>query len=204
MLCTEIEIRRLFKVFIQKFSNRLLFSELNIKNFHIIPNQFSWILLNNENLVLKDGIRPKISDLLGIISIGTKNNKFIDVTRDLKSVKNDYSVHSLQFLADFSTSDSFFTFVENKLIDSIFQLKKRFCKLLPIVFPIENLYGCLVSLSEILSILFWKFTQKSKIHRILFIETKKLLFLINKKKKFTLSNKKAKNFFLHILRRKKY
>ena len=76
MLCTEIEIRRLFKVFIQKFSNRLLFSELNIKNFDIIPKEFSWILLNNENLVLKDGIRPKISDLLGIISIGTKNNKF--------------------------------------------------------------------------------------------------------------------------------
>ena len=54
MLCTEIEIRRLFKVFIQKFSNRLLFSELNIKNFDIIPKEFSWILLNNENLVLKD------------------------------------------------------------------------------------------------------------------------------------------------------
>ena len=186
MLCTEIEIRRLFKLFIQKFSNKLLLSELNIKNFDVIPKKFSWIILNNENLVLKDGIKPKISDLLGIISISTRNNKFIDVTRDLKSVNSEYGVNSSQFLADFSTSESFFTFVENKLIDSISQLKKRFCKILPIVFSLENLYGCLFSLPEILSILFWKFTQKSKIYRILFIKTKKLLFLINKKKKIYL------------------
>ena len=106
-------------------------------------------------------------------------------------------------VSEFSYPDSIFTFVDMKLIDSYFQLKKKIFKLLPIVFPMENLYGFLLSLSETSILLSQKLVQFGNVHKIFFTRIKNLLLEIIAENIPNILTTKNNNMAINLILRQK-
>lgn len=90
-----------------------------------------------------------------------------------------------------------------KLIDSYFQLKKKIFKLLPIVFPMENLYGFLLSLSETSILLSQKLVQFGNVHKIFFTRIKNLLLEIIAENIPNILTTKNSNMAINLILRQK-
>lgn len=199
----EIEFRRIIKTLIRYISDKILWSLIKTKNLEIIPKNFSWVILDELGLNLRYKGRIDFRRPLGSISWNKHYNRCFQIFKNIKSKKEVEKYFFYPFFSSFSSFCSSFTSIDTKFIDSYFQVKRRFTKHLPLLFSNENFFGFLISLWEILEILFLKITQKSKFHRISFLRVKNLIFKVNKQFKNNFPTIKIKTIFINLLSRKK-
>jgi|NorSeaMetagenome_1021524.scaffolds.fasta_scaffold07415_3 hypothetical protein len=198
-----LELRRLIKILIHKISSKTIWLMLKTKNFQIIPKNSSWIFSDR----IKDNFREfkiiNFKNLLGLIFLTSNNtNKCFYTFKNYNCGKKKKSCF-FPIVSEFSYPDSIFTFVDMKLIDSYFQLKKKIFKLLPIVFPMENLYGFLLSLSETSILLSQKLVQFGNVHKIFFTRIKNLLLEIIAENIPNILTTKNNNMAINLILRQK-
>ena len=203
LLLKEIEFRRLVKNLIRKISTKIFWAIIKFKNLEIIMKNFSWVFLDEYRLIVNYKKPIDFKKPLGFILLDSNHNRCIDVTKNSKFFYRNSKFFSYSFFSHFFYGTSNFTFTDIKIIDSFFQIKKKFSKFLPIIFPIGNFYGSLLSLSELLRILFLKFIQNSRIHKVSFLKIKNLILKFIQKSEINLPIKKIRMVFLNILLRKK-
>lgn len=199
----EIESRRMTKILIQKISNTFFCSMIQSVNLNLSPKNFSLVFLNKKNLCVKNLRIVHFRKLIGYTYWNDNSNKYCNTVKNIKYFTKNIYRFSYPFFSDFSISNSTFTFMNSKFIDSYFQIKKSFLKSLPVLFSIENIYGLLFSLAESLKILFKKFTQTSKVHNVCFKMIKKLIFKYSKRKKIDLTDKKMNCILIYTILREK-
>ncbi len=203
LLLKEIEFRRLVKNLIRKISTKIFWSLIKSKNLEIIMKNFSWVFLDEYRLIVNYKKPIDYKKPLGFILLDSNDNRCIDVIKNSKFFYRNSKTFSYSLFSRFFHCTSNFTFTDIKIIDSFFQIKKKFSKFLPIIFPIGNFYGSLLSLSELLRILFLKFIRNSRIHKVSFLKIKNLILKFIQKFEINLPNKKIRLVFLNILLRKK-
>jgi|Transcript_31922 hypothetical protein len=195
----EIESRRMEKIIIQKIHTKFFCSMIRSINLNILPKKLSWVFLNKKNLFVKSTKIEKFKKLIGYIIWDENSNRYFNTTKNTRYWFKNLDRFKYPIFSDFSFPSSNFTFVDIKMIDSFFQIKKKFIQSFPILFSIENFYGLLFSLAEFLKILFKKFIQTSNVHKICFNSIKKLIFKFNKAKTINFTNLKINSIVINTI-----
>ena len=198
-----LELRRLIKSLIHKIFSKTKWLMLKTKNFQIIPKSSSWIFSDR----VEDDFRKfkimNFKKLLGLIFLTTSTKKCFYAFKNYNCVKKKLNSRFFPILSQFSFPDSIFTFVDMKLIDSYFQLRKKMFKLLPILSSSENFYGFLLSLSEISILLFQGLLQFHYVHSVFFGRIKNLIVGVMGKTIPNILTKDNNNTSIDLLLRQK-
>ena len=191
------------KVIIQKISNKLLWLMIKVKNLIVIPKNFSWIFLHNKFQEKKRNVKVKFKKLQGFVLWNSVHSRIFDIMRNL-NINNKYK-KSLVYPFFFTLFSLFpnFALSGNRIIDSFFQLKKKFSEFLPIIFSLENFHGFLISLSDLFRVFFWKFVQYSILHKISFLKIRIMVFKLSNKNRSCFPFRKSDFFLNSIILRKK-
>lgn len=202
-LSIEIEIRRQIKIMIKKTSFDLLEKMIKTKNFNIIPNKFSWILLDRKIYPQYKFKNENIKSNLGLILWDSDFYRNYEVVKKPNILKKCLKSLKYPFFSKFFSFNSNFTLSEIKLIDSYFQMKKNFLGTLPVICSVKNLYGISLSLTELLDILFRKLTQTNIFHSVIVVILRTVINNFLLKKNFYIKGKNMRGMCIEVLLRKK-
>ena len=198
-LSIEIESRRQIKILIKKFSFELMNRLIETENLNIIPKKFSWILLNKEITNQYKFKTENIKKILGLILWNTDFYRNYEIIRKPNLSKNSSSYREYPLFSKSFSYGSNYILSGIKLIDSYFQIKRKFLGTLPVICSAKNLYGILISLRELLDILFRELIQTNIVHKIAFVIIKALIHNFLQTKKFYIKDNLIRYMFIEII-----